>query len=217
MKHCLQSKKQDNVSSDNKNKNKSLMNLKEPNRMIRLAIALMEGGNERVASRMKDIAKMDIDTVCKLIVEELKANESPDNETPNSNRDIFIFLTNQHGICAALVDLLIELIFLLPLNVDQILSRSLWMFFQEALVPLIDTLANAELMEEQTALYCGELIAIFEMVLTAMTRLGMFKLAMENQAKVRRLLPFPFLFLFFFTIFDYIFLLYMYRVMLSVK
>jgi hypothetical protein len=146
---------------------------------------LMEGGNERVASRMKDIANMDIDTVCDRVVSELKESNLIASLGYDSNHEkIFNELTSPRKIGSSLVSLVIELVFLLPLNVEQVLSKSLWVFFELCLLPLLSTLASCESMDERTSFYCGELISMFEMVLTASTRLGMFKLAMENNIKV---------------------------------
>jgi hypothetical protein len=170
------------------------MELADPARLVRLALALMEGGNERVASQLKHIAELDIDAVCGGILYELeqaglKGKSGDLRGVPTDyHLPIFEFLSKPKGLGSSLMDLLVELVFLLPLNADQMASRVLWEFMQLALVPVFGALSHFDAMDIDEAAYCGELVGMTELLLFTLSRLGMFKLAMENPIKVYMLL-----------------------------
>jgi hypothetical protein len=159
--------------------------LGDPARLVRLAMALIEGGNERVASQLKAVAAMTIDATCASIV--AVVDKIPKIGTGKDRMAdppaILKALTTEGSLGSALLELLIELVFLLPLNNDQMLSRSLWQFLDEAMVPTMEAYGRIESMDLSESDTCGELIGMIELLLITLVRLGIFTNAMETPQK----------------------------------
>ena len=92
-------------------------------------------------------------------------------------------LTAPGSVGSALFGLLVEQIFLLPLNSDQMASGSLWACLAAAAVPCLEALAALEAVPAALDEFVTDLVDLLEHVFVTLVRLGLFEAALENPAK----------------------------------
>jgi hypothetical protein len=117
-----------------------------PGRVIRLIRAVIEGGNEPSATRLGQSVALTIDVTCSAIVTHLdnckkvggkKGPEigSDGNLTPAA---VLKLLSENDGVGASMLGLLVEQVFVLPLNAEQMVSVALWDFLTKVAAPCMD-------------------------------------------------------------------------------
>eukprot|EP00615_Pteridomonas_danica_P011679 CAMPEP_0114366206 /NCGR_PEP_ID=MMETSP0101-20121206/29066_1 /TAXON_ID=38822 ORGANISM="Pteridomonas danica, Strain PT" /NCGR_SAMPLE_ID=MMETSP0101 /ASSEMBLY_ACC=CAM_ASM_000211 /LENGTH=1232 /DNA_ID=CAMNT_0001515079 /DNA_START=605 /DNA_END=4300 /DNA_ORIENTATION=- len=118
-------------------------------------------------------------------------------EQPNEEEEKFIdpstddrfpiiqILTQEFSVGAALFSLLVEQIFLLPLNQDQLYSTSLWNFILKIAVPALEVTSRLEVVDEVISEAVGELVGVLEYILITSVRLNQYERMIEDPAKER--------------------------------
>lgn len=166
------------------------MPLDNPARMIRLITSMIEGGNEPTATRLRQSSGLTIDVTCSVVVLFLvkseKSQKKPKgggNIEPLTQAAILKLFTTANSVGAALLALVIEQFFVLPLNADQLNSPTVWEFLEKAVVPCMAHLAKSSTMNATEAAACSDFMDITERIFISLVRLGLFNGVLENKTK----------------------------------
>jgi len=169
--------------------------LKDPERLVRLMSVVCEGGNEAAAAQLEQSCGISIDAVCIAIVNHLECcQERAVHEGTFSAvapvdgssdyvllpKAVLLIMSKRNGVGKSLLGLLVELVFLLPLNHDQIGSIHLWEFLEKCAVPLMEALGKSLRMEKNVLEVCTDIVDLIEHVFTFVVRLGLFRAVPEN-------------------------------------
>jgi hypothetical protein len=180
--------------------------LEDPARLLRLMIALMEGGNERTANLLSAKGGMSIDVTCATMVSHIetkrlalvyakagrKMSLTEAKDSPyylgSIGENLLNFITESDSVAAALFNLIIEQLFLLPLNIEQLNSEDLWAWLQQVVGPVMEGLCKVKTMTGAVSQVCGQIIAALEFLFMTFVRLSLFDMTFEDPEKVQRAL-----------------------------
>mmetsp|Transcript_10336 Transcript_10336/g.13505 ORF Transcript_10336/g.13505 Transcript_10336/m.13505 type:complete len:710 (-) Transcript_10336:143-2272(-) len=172
---------------------------KDPARLLRLMTSLMEGGNERTANLLSQKAGLTLDATCATLVSYVKtniiltkSNESPQRNNNKSGRggnrntpgDLLLrVLKDKNSIASSLFELIVEQVFLLPLNVEQLNSKHLWDFLSIVVVPITEYFGKVRALPNDISLICEETMAIVEFIFMTHVRHSILEGIIEDPVK----------------------------------
>lgn len=199
-----------------------------PARMVRLVRAVIEGGNEPVANRLGQSMSLTIDSTCSAIVSHLEAcrkalGGKKGYELGDAGRwapaSVLKLLSEPDSVGGSTLGLLVEQVFVLPLNAQQMRSPHLWNFLSYAAGPCIEvsycppqiltafftfyflmyisfvvicqSIAQQESLNANQSVACVDLLDLLERVYFTLMRLGLYQAATEDATKVLSLLRHP--------------------------
>eukprot|EP00615_Pteridomonas_danica_P019451 CAMPEP_0114386776 /NCGR_PEP_ID=MMETSP0102-20121206/6833_1 /TAXON_ID=38822 ORGANISM="Pteridomonas danica, Strain PT" /NCGR_SAMPLE_ID=MMETSP0102 /ASSEMBLY_ACC=CAM_ASM_000212 /LENGTH=1141 /DNA_ID=CAMNT_0001543687 /DNA_START=1 /DNA_END=3423 /DNA_ORIENTATION=- len=107
--------------------------------------------------------------------------------TDENNLDILNIITEEDSVGAALFNLLVEQIFLLPLNRDQLYSTHFWVFIEKVVVPSLEAACHIKNPSEQISETLSELVDLCEFIMITLVRLALYERAIEDPKKERNI------------------------------
>mmetsp|Transcript_44345 Transcript_44345/g.56779 ORF Transcript_44345/g.56779 Transcript_44345/m.56779 type:complete len:527 (+) Transcript_44345:1507-3087(+) len=123
---------------------------------------------------------------------EIRKNTDKDSPYDNSvdqiadmKFNVLLTIAEKDSVGAALFNLLVEQLFLLPLNKEQLHSIPLWNFLDKIVVPILEASCKARQMTETINELVGECICILEFMLMTFVRLNIYERTLEDPAKER--------------------------------
>ena len=153
--------------------------LAQPDRIVSLARAAVEGGNEHAANLISNSAghtiNATLDALTRLARQEADADADGDGGV--------VGVSGAHAVAAltaplgeALLEYLAEQVLLLPVNADQLMHPSLWAFFETAGSPAFQALAGEkEAFSAKLLKCCEDLVDVTHRVVMALARLGLME------------------------------------------
>eukprot|EP00613_Pedinella_sp_CCMP2098_P026412 CAMPEP_0171704950 /NCGR_PEP_ID=MMETSP0991-20121206/12929_1 /TAXON_ID=483369 /ORGANISM="non described non described, Strain CCMP2098" /LENGTH=1839 /DNA_ID=CAMNT_0012294447 /DNA_START=377 /DNA_END=5898 /DNA_ORIENTATION=- len=177
------------------------LELHNPERLVRLVRVMCEGDNEVVAMQMKQSCGFSIDAVCDAIVSHIECCCARAVKEGNAGalaphrmgvtepellpEAVLHLLSTPYSVGKSMLGLLVELVFLLPLNPTQVMSPSLWSFLQHCAIPLLEALSKRKEMNTCVLETCTDIVDVLEHVFIATVRLGLYEIAIGDLMKER--------------------------------
>mmetsp|Transcript_44356 Transcript_44356/g.56809 ORF Transcript_44356/g.56809 Transcript_44356/m.56809 type:complete len:532 (+) Transcript_44356:1455-3050(+) len=125
-------------------------------------------------------------------LEELRKSANKNSVSDNSvdqiadtKFNILLTITEKDSVGAALFNLLVEQLFLLPLNKEQLHSIPLWNFLDKVAVPAMEAACKARKMTEEISEAVSECICFLELILMTFVRLNIYEHTLEDPIKER--------------------------------
>jgi hypothetical protein len=167
-----------------------------PERLVRLLRVVCEGGNEAAAAQLKQSCGISIDAVCTAIVNHLECSRAQAVKDANMSalvarvddsstydltpQAVLHLMSAKKGVGKSLLGLFVELVFLLPLNIEQIMSPPLWQFLQLCAVPMMEQLGKVDEMSNSVMEVCTDIFDLLEHIFITVVRLGLYRAVTEN-------------------------------------